>query len=239
VVQSDGGELCEPVSAAVKAQNPSAACPTQCPDDGDSCTKETLVGTSANCNAHCTRTPITAFVPGDGCCPHGANANQDSDCKPVCGNGVVESGEQCDGSANCDSQCKFASVSTATAFTCAGRLKGVTGDCLYCLCSKCAEQTEACYDSGDTERDARCASVVNCGLQADCEGDACYCGYGNVSAFGTCLTFAAYGACRQEIETAAGTVDMLLILGQKDDLDTAVGLATAFTRCHVAQCQGC
>src|SRR5206468_1998314 len=38
----------------------------------------------------------TTMAPGDGCCPPGANASQDSDCSSVCGNAVVEPGEECD-----------------------------------------------------------------------------------------------------------------------------------------------
>src|SRR5262249_4310649 len=41
-------------------------------------------------------TAITMPKNNDGCCPPGANANNDNDCMPKCGNGVVEMGEQCD-----------------------------------------------------------------------------------------------------------------------------------------------
>src|SRR5262249_26323792 len=47
--------------------------------------------------AHCTHTVVTTCsLTPDGCCPTGCNANNDRDCSPVCGNGVVESGELCD-----------------------------------------------------------------------------------------------------------------------------------------------
>src|SRR5262249_33963381 len=58
------------------------------------CTTDSLVGSA--CTARCTHAPITTPANNDGCCPRGANANNDNDCAPVCGNGVVESGEQCD-----------------------------------------------------------------------------------------------------------------------------------------------
>jgi cysteine-rich repeat protein len=35
-------------------------------------------------------------VDGDGCCTLGANANTDTDCAPVCGNGAREDAESCD-----------------------------------------------------------------------------------------------------------------------------------------------
>jgi hypothetical protein len=61
-------------------------------DDGEDCTGDTL--TVSDCS--CENARITARVHGDGCCPAGANAVQDSDCDPVCGNRVAEPGEHCD-----------------------------------------------------------------------------------------------------------------------------------------------
>ncbi len=69
-------------------------CPTTC-SDGNSCTTDTL-SSAGTCQAACSFPPITAPKNGDGCCPAGANANNDTDCAPVCGNKVVENGEQCD-----------------------------------------------------------------------------------------------------------------------------------------------
>jgi cysteine-rich repeat protein len=70
------------------------ACPTSC-DDGQACTTDTL-HSAGTCNASCTHDPVTLPTDGDGCCPAGNNNNTDSDCAPVCGNGVVEAGETCD-----------------------------------------------------------------------------------------------------------------------------------------------
>lgn len=241
IVQTDRGELCEPLTAASKAAGASVACPTQCPDDGDPCTREALVGSAANCNARCARSNITYAVASDGCCAAGSNANQDSDCRAVCGNNVVEPGEECDGASDCDAKCKLPVPITPTPpdATCADTLTGVTGECRSCLCSSCATEFEACFNSGDTARDTKCATVVKCGLENDCEGALCYCGVGNVSIYGTCLSFAARGVCRSEVEQAAGTSDMVLIFNQLDNMDTPIGRSTAFTDCHVAQCQGC
>jgi cysteine-rich repeat protein len=86
----DPGESCD---TAIPAGQP-GACPTSC-DDGDACTTDTL-HSAGTCNASCSHDPITLPTDGDGCCPAGNNNNNDSDCAPVCGNGVVEAGETCD-----------------------------------------------------------------------------------------------------------------------------------------------
>src|SRR5262249_19343572 len=55
----------------------------------------------------CKNEPITTPSPvSDGCCPASGNANNDADCEPDCGNGVPESGEQCDdGNSNNNDDC--------------------------------------------------------------------------------------------------------------------------------------
>jgi hypothetical protein len=71
------------------------SCPTDCPAAG-TCTTSSKRGSPATCSAACITTPITACVAGDGCCPIGCTAATDSDCPSICGDGVVEPGEQCD-----------------------------------------------------------------------------------------------------------------------------------------------
>lgn len=79
------------------------ACPTDC-DDADACTIDT--GSGSGCNLVCSHTPVAA-ANGDGCCPEGANATNDTDCKPRCGNGVTEAGEECDGQGRCGVRCRI------------------------------------------------------------------------------------------------------------------------------------
>jgi MYXO-CTERM domain-containing protein len=52
--------------------------------------------TGTECNVVCGYKPVTQPKTGDGCCPPGANHNNDKDCPANCGNGVLEAGEQCD-----------------------------------------------------------------------------------------------------------------------------------------------
>lgn len=87
----ESGEQCDP-------------CPSDC-KDANACTSDSGSGSAAQCSLVCVNRPINAPASGDGCCPAGANANNDSDCAPVCGNGVVERGEACDGQAYCSSSC--------------------------------------------------------------------------------------------------------------------------------------
>jgi hypothetical protein len=82
VVEKNCGETCE-----------GSGCPTSCPQMG--CDLFRLQG--SGCTATCVRTGAqSACKNGDGCCPSGCNARNDQDCPPRCGNGVVETGEQCD-----------------------------------------------------------------------------------------------------------------------------------------------
>lgn len=61
-------------------------------------------------------------VDDDGCCTVGANANNDNDCVPECGNAIPESGESCDdgntdSGDGCDNQCVLEVVPTAFLIT--------------------------------------------------------------------------------------------------------------------------
>jgi hypothetical protein len=75
------------------------------PSSGPCDPAESCNGTSAACPANVI---ITACVHGDGCCPAGCNAANDSDCPPVCGNDIIEPGEDCDGTADqaCPDECQ-------------------------------------------------------------------------------------------------------------------------------------
>ncbi|HET8940240.1 MAG TPA: hypothetical protein VFN67_42660 [Polyangiales bacterium] len=84
----DEGEACE--------SGTDTPCPERC-DDGEPCSEDRLEGSAVNCDARCSFTPITQPMAADGCCQKSSNANTDPDCEAVCGNGVIETGERCDG----------------------------------------------------------------------------------------------------------------------------------------------
>jgi len=67
---------------------------SQC-NDNNACTAPD----TCNLGTHtCSNPAISSCTNGDGCCPSGCNAVNDNDCSQVCGNGVKEGTEQCDGS---------------------------------------------------------------------------------------------------------------------------------------------
>ena len=103
-------EICDPKS--------STTCPTRNSCVSMGCMRAEFSGSTEQCTSKCERTTITSIAPGDGCCPKGATANEDSDCGSMCGNGEAEPGEECDigGKSNfsdgrmwdrwsCDDQC--------------------------------------------------------------------------------------------------------------------------------------
>jgi hypothetical protein len=87
----DPGETCD--TAILTGPG---VCPTvdSC-DDGDPCTADRLIS-EATCSARCVHAQIRVSTTGDNCCPLGADSTTDGDCRPVCGNGILESGERCD-----------------------------------------------------------------------------------------------------------------------------------------------
>jgi cysteine-rich repeat protein len=81
------------------------------------CTRNVLTS-GGTCTATCSFPAITLPINGDGCCPAGANHDNDVDCPARCGNGAVEPPEQCDdGNQNdsdgCNNLCMTHVVPTA------------------------------------------------------------------------------------------------------------------------------
>ncbi|HKP58399.1 MAG TPA: hypothetical protein VJV78_16855 [Polyangiales bacterium] len=226
IVQADKGETCEPKPIG----EGNLGCPSQkdC-DDGDACTTDTLSGSAENCNAVCKHMPVTSPQGGDGCCPSGANANSDSDCKPKCGNGVREGDEACDGTTGCDAMCKL--TLTDQQIMCLDGL-AETG-CERCECMSCAEAMFGCSKSGDASRDQACTMVENCAISEHCAGSACYCG---TAQFGIDCVYRANGPCKSIIEAAAGTTSAARIDAMYRDPETVLGRAQALGNCRRAQC---
>ena len=195
-----------------------------------------LEGSAENCNAECSHSDITTAINGDGCCLEDSNHNVDSDCKVVCGNGVREIGEQCDGGDSCEN-CRLGSVLTADQNKCLQLIgEGKANDCDRCSCLQCTKEQLKCRASGETgPRDAQCVKVLDCADDKNCVRDGCYC-----SAVDTlCLnTIFDPGPCKTIIDDAvasepAGSGDVLM---QRDDPRTAVGRAVDTTDCNALNC---
>jgi len=96
----EDGEACD---RAITAGMP-GACPRTC-DDGEACTVDIAAGLPEACTRTCTHVPISGCLSGDGCCPAGCSAVNDSDCAPTCPDGKVEAGETCDPPTTCPDRC--------------------------------------------------------------------------------------------------------------------------------------
>lgn len=142
------GETCDPLTT----------CPTACPQD--KCTLRTLVS-AGTCAAACQNAGTqTMCANNDDCCPSGCNSLTDNNCAAVCGNGVVETGELCDG--NCPTTCPQVA--------CTLRRLANGGTC-QAACLDAGTQTQCIKGDGccpttgcDATTDSDCAPVCGNGV---------------------------------------------------------------------------
>jgi hypothetical protein len=241
VVQKERGERCEPEQAVI-TRNPQdfrQICPEKCPDDGDPCTEERIDGSAENCNAECVHTGITALANGDGCCPEGADANYDTDCQPVCGNGVREGSEKCDRTSGCDASCDTDLTPDQQRCIETYGYSGIDPACDTCMCINCQKEVAACYENDKEKIREGCSKAVQCGFDSNCLGSACYCGTATGLAFGTCVfPEMANGPCKSVFEAVSGTTDLATLVTYQSDPTTALGIAQAISDCYLDQCIG-
>ena len=218
------GETCE--------AGTSSPCPTSCAD-GNDCTEDLTTGSAANCNVRCEHPPIIAIKDGDGCCPGGADAEHDSDCKPVCGNGRVEANEQCDdGNRMAGDGCNATCQLEGALGTCVNDLKR-TDKCALCACGKCQPQVEACYGGPSPDEVKLCGDLVNCVLDEACDATTCYCGTADLF---RCTYGSPNGPCRREVEGAARSTGVSAIMFRANDVSYPIGRANALNDCVFNQC---
>lgn len=145
-------------------------CPTlESCDDHEPCTKDMITGSAQMCSAACAHKQITEKMAGDKCCPKGANANDDNDCKAECGNKVVEPGETCDGDCPTTTECRSSG--------CMGRKLMGSGCDVTCVEEAITRRVngDGCCPSGsnstnDNDCKAECGNGVREGSEL-CDGD--------------------------------------------------------------------
>lgn len=135
----DPGELCD------------GDCPTlmSC-DDGDACTRNTLVGSAATCSAQCSTSPVTACQSGDGCCPSGCSFSNDTDCNcqpSTCAQLGVECGTTGDG--------------CGSTLDCGGCTNGM---CSNNVCIENDSTGDSCTSDGQCGSGGACLTESNTGL---------------------------------------------------------------------------
>jgi hypothetical protein len=143
------------------------SCPSSCPAS-DACRPLVLRGSASSCSAFCEPRPITGCRDGDGCCPPGCTTADDTDCAPVCGNGVIDGNdEKCDrgitagfGGA-CPSSCDDADACTVDLVD--GSVEGCTRVCLHHPVTACLGGDGCCPPGCNARNDADCATVCGDG----------------------------------------------------------------------------
>ncbi len=170
-VEPEGGETCD---RGYRASDPEG-CPETCPDDGDPCTSETLVG--SGCQVRCLSARIERSVGGDGCCLPGVGRAVDSDCPAVCGNGLLEPGEYCDKAiaAGSPGACPAACANPGGPSCLVARLEGTadacTARCVQDAIQLCARNDGCCPADCTLATDPDCSAT--CGNEAVEAGETC------------------------------------------------------------------
>jgi hypothetical protein len=158
----DKGEQCD---TGISSGLP-GACPLACADQ-NACTSDTLIA-AGSCGASCVFAPITQCASGDGCCPAGCNEKNDGDCKPTCGNGVIDQQESCDiavpagesGACPTSSSCDDGNACTEDKLIAVGTCGA---SCSHTLVQTCKpKEKDGCCPSGCGPKD-----------DADCKAQAC------------------------------------------------------------------
>jgi hypothetical protein len=226
--EADKGEECDPPAPGVCRDNCTKW--AQVCGDGAVTAPETCDPPgSATCNSQCQTiscgdgrvdTPAEQCEPPNS--PRGAG-NCDAACKTipsVCGNSIKEPGEECDGTAGCLPTCKVDGdvCGTCTSSNCAGVLPDFTVRCTGTTC----DALEACMDTS------------NCAAN---DVRDCYCGS---TAYSSCFLFdaaAPKGACKDIINTMAGSTTPLQVGTVFFDGTTALGALNNVKVCQASSCK--
>ena len=156
------GEIC----CSGSCTTPPCSLNSDC-NDYNSCTTD-ICNSAGTCSASCSNNPITSCINNDGCCPSGCDSINDNDCSVDCGNGVCDSGENCD---NCLADCPCLSGQSC-----------ISGNCTTTCTNECSPSgTKTCTDlthyktCGDYDYDSclEWSSVYSCPPGQTCDGGSC------------------------------------------------------------------
>jgi hypothetical protein len=148
----------------------SSSCPV-----ADACTQLTVQGSPSTCTSRCVYTPITACVGGDKCCPAGCSSLTDSDCAPICGDGVVQANEKCDRAITagmpgaCQRSCDDGDACTTDIAS--GSIQNCTRGCTHLAIVACLNDDGCCPVGCDDTNDSDCRPV--CGDGHVGKGETC------------------------------------------------------------------
>ncbi|HXU01779.1 MAG TPA: hypothetical protein VN903_12350, partial [Polyangia bacterium] len=157
-VQTTRGEECD-----IAITDPIIRCPTSC-NDHKACTEDHLVS-AGTCAAHCVYLPITAFRPGDGCCPPGGNFYLDPDCPAMCGDGIVDRpAELCDFAAGCPRPDTCPSDDYCANYVLTGRADTCSAACVSMPITGCKDDDKCCPPGCNATNDNDCPTICGDGV---------------------------------------------------------------------------
>jgi len=195
------GETCDTAPAAV-------VCASLTCDDGNACTTDVRSGANTSCNVTCAHNNITAFINGDKCCPPGGNANNDSDCAAMCGNGAIEGAETCETTGTVTPQC--ASITCNDGNACTTDIRTGTNASCNVTCANpsitsCVHGDQCCPGGGfgmcKMANDSDCPQVCGNGVREGTET----CDNGNATPTCASLTCDDGDACTTDVRAGADT----------------------------------
>ena len=165
----DRGELCDGDCPESRQ-----SCP---PPPPEACARLRYVGSAQTCDAQCEYYEESSCVDDDGCCPSSCDGSNDNDCDQpggMCGDGVLDPGELCDG------DCPEVRDCPAPPPEACARVR-VVGDA-----SMCDAQCEGYQETSCIDDDGCCPTGCDFDVDSDCDAPEPFCGDGIVNGLETC-----------------------------------------------------